>query len=116
MMMMFNSRRGCGVCGGAGARGSGGEERRPEGAGGQGEQRGGENFLEEQKIISPPHFLPLSTLPALVELEEDPRPINPILPTYFSDLWQIFLTQSLIYLLNFPSHHISSVSVYLLLI
>ncbi len=33
-----------------------------EGAGGQGEQRGGRNFLEEQRIISPPiHFLPLST-------------------------------------------------------
>ena len=28
--------------------------RRPEGAGGQGEQRGGENFLEEQKIIPLP--------------------------------------------------------------
>ena len=39
-------------------------ENTPSGAGGQGEQRGGENFLEEQKIISPVHFLPLSTLPA----------------------------------------------------
>ena len=39
-----------------------------EGAGGQGEQRGGRNFLEEQRIISPPiHFLPLSTLPTSVK-------------------------------------------------
>jgi len=51
-----------------------------EGAGGQGEQRGGRNFLQEQRIISPPiHFLPLSTLPApslylLVEsLDEAPN-------------------------------------------
>ena len=49
-------------------------KRRPEGAGGQGEQRGGENFLEEQKII---HSHPLFTFvytPSTVELEEDPPP------------------------------------------
>jgi hypothetical protein len=50
------------------------------GSRGQGEQRGGRNFLQEQRIISPPiHFLPLSTLPApslylLVEsLDEAPN-------------------------------------------
>ncbi len=72
-----------------------------EGAGGQGEQRGGRNFLEEQRIISPPiHFLPLSTLPApslyysLRALMKPP--INPLLPTYFSDLADL-------------SHHISPI-------
>ncbi len=73
-----------------------------EGAGGQGEQRGGRNFLEEQRIISPPitfclclhsqHYLvSYYSLRALMK-----PPINHLLPTYFSDLADL-------------SHHISPI-------
>lgn len=37
-----------------------------EGAGGQGEQRGGRNFLEEQRIISPPITFYLCLHPSFV--------------------------------------------------
>lgn len=88
-----------------------------EGAGGQGEQRGGRNFLQEQRIISPPiHFLPLSTLPApslylLVE-SLDEAPNQPSFANIF--FWSgRFISPHLSYLLNFPSHHISYTPTYL---
>jgi hypothetical protein len=45
--------------------------RRPEGAGGQGEQRGGENFLRSRKLFHPSTFY-LCLHSQHVELEEDP--------------------------------------------
>jgi hypothetical protein len=81
------------------------------GAGGQGEQRGGRNFLEEQRIISPPiHFLPLSTLPAPLRvsiywLRALMKPPITLFCQHIFLIWQIYLITSLLSTqLPFSSH------------